>query len=933
MFKTCALLSLCACVGLAADFVTGQAARLVIGQSTFTAQQPGTSATLLGAVGGVAYGNGILFVADANRTGLIPVNNRVLEFPTQSFPGPLDTIRPFIARCAVCLGQASVVLGQPDFVSNTFAISQTGLRLPTAVATDGRILAVADTGNNRVMIWKSIPTTINQPADLELGQPDFNTVLQGAQQVVDNKSLRSPQGVWIQNGKLFVADTQNHRVLIWNSIPTQNRQPADLVLGQPNFNVANQPDLVKQTTDAAPNTLLNPVSVSSDGIRLYVADLGNNRVLIWNTIPTTNQAPADVALGQKDLDTGIENDVTELCASTGTDPTTGALTYPPACNKTMDFPRFALSDGTRLFVADGGNDRVLIYNTIPTQNGGVAADVILGQIDDVSDKVTSFTDIFHPLLEQSAADVTPTPTGLAWDGTNLYVTDASNRRILVFTPEEPLVPINGVRNAASIQIFALGSITLTGTVTVGDVVTVVITDAAGTARTYNYTMVTNDTLDTAMIGLAAVINAGTGDPAVFAEFEPILETIKLIARVPGAAGDTTALSVSGSTNATFIISASGTSLQQGQSATILAPGTLVTFLGQNIADAPASADLSQDTLPLTLGGVQAYCDGNPSPLLYVSPTQVNAQIAFEFLDANSISCYLRVQHADGSVVASTAIAVPLDQQNPGIFANDGEEPRTAIAYHTSSFATGTITVDGSIEAGDTGTITIGDRSYTYTLQAGDSLTSVRDAFVAMINANTEEEVVAVPVAAFHRIQLRAKIAGPEGNGITYSASAGMGDESSVFLIMDGDSTMLCCSNRAGSAVTPLNPAVPGETILVYATGLGTVGPADATAAEVTGSQYKGPALNDPALHNPQAFVSSLAGGTNANVISANLAPGMVGVYEVRLELGLGTQQSPLVQLTIAQDIYTSNIVTIPVIDPNTQLRRAAAQSGFGWLLL
>ena len=42
-------------------------------------------------------------------------------------------------------------------------------------------------------------------------------------------------------------------------------------------------------------------------------------------------------------------------------------------------------------------------------------------------------------------------------------------------------------------------------------------------------------------------------------------------------------------------------------------------------------------------------------------------------------------------------------------------------YHTSSFATGTITVDGSIEAGDTGTITIGDRSYTYTVQAGDTL--------------------------------------------------------------------------------------------------------------------------------------------------------------------------------------------------------------------
>ncbi|MGH9646249.1 MAG: hypothetical protein ACRD4E_05465 [Bryobacteraceae bacterium] len=919
MFKTCALLSLCAYVGLAADFVTGQGARLVIGQSTFTAQQPGTSDTLLGAVGGVAYANGILFAADANRTGLIPINNRVLEFPTQDFPGPLDTIRPFIARCAVCLGKATVVLGQPDFVSNAFSISQRGLRLPTAVATDGTVLAVADTGNNRIMIWKSIPTTIDQPADIELGQPDFNTVLQGSQQVVDNKSLRSPQGVWIQNGKLFVADTQNHRVLIWNSIPTQNRQPADLVLGQPNFNVANQPDLTKATTDAHANTLLNPVSVSSDGTRLYVADLGNSRVLIWNSIPTTNQAPADVAVGQKDMDTGLENDVQDLCPSNGTDATTGNPTYPMRCGKTMDFPRFALSDGTRLFIADGGNDRVLVYNTIPTQNGA-AADAILGQTDENSDGVSSFTDLFHPLLRQSAADIIPTPTGLAWDGTNLYVTDGSNRRILVFTPEEPLVPINGVRNSASLQIFALGSITLTGTVTAGDIVKVTITDNAGTAREYDYTMLSTDTLDTAMIGLEAVINAGSGDPAVFATFESLLHTIKLIARVPGEAGNTTALSVSGSDNATFVVNASGATLQQGQSATILAPGTLVTFLGQNIADAPVAADLSQDSLPLSMGGVQAYCDGNPTPLLYVSPTQVNAQIPFEFLDANSISCYLRVEHADGSVVAGAAIAVPIDQQNPGIFANDGEEPRTAIAFHTSSYATGYITVDGSTEAGDVATITIGDRSYSYTVQAGDTLASVRDALVALIYSNTEEEVVATAEAAFNRIQLRAKIPGPAGDGITFAASADMGDDSAVFLIMTNLSTTLCCANRAGSPVTQANPAVPGETILFYATGLGTIEPAVATAAESTGTKYKGPALN-----TPRAFVSSLAGGTTANVISANLAPGMVGVYTVQLQLGFGTVPSPLTQLTIAQDIYTSNIVTIPVFDPTVQTPLPASQ--------
>jgi uncharacterized protein (TIGR03437 family) len=123
------------------------------------------------------------------------------------------------------------------------------------------------------------------------------------------------------------------------------------------------------------------------------------------------------------------------------------------------------------------------------------------------------------------------------------------------------------------------------------------------------------------------------------------------------------------------------------------------MFGHDLADAVAPADMSQEILPLALGGVQWYCDGIRSPLLYVSPTQVNAQIPYEIADSNNISCYLRIEHSSGTVTASTALAVPVAQQNPGLFAFDGTEPRPAIAFHASSYASGTITVDGSIEAG------------------------------------------------------------------------------------------------------------------------------------------------------------------------------------------------------------------------------------------
>src|SRR5580704_5577049 len=252
MLKYCAVFSLCAGLGLAADYMTGQAARAVIGQTTFTSQASGASNMLLGGVGGVAYANNTLFVTDANRMGSAPINNRVLVFNNLSrmIPAPTAEIGPNSGRCPVCAQGASLVLGQPDFTSTNYATTANGMRLPTGIATDGRNLAVADTANNRVLLWKEIPTQVGQPADIVIGQPDFVTV---QPVIVTQSSLRAPQGVWIQNGQLFVADTQNNRVMIWNSIPTKNNQPADIVLGQPNFTTIIQVDLTKATLNAQTN--------------------------------------------------------------------------------------------------------------------------------------------------------------------------------------------------------------------------------------------------------------------------------------------------------------------------------------------------------------------------------------------------------------------------------------------------------------------------------------------------------------------------------------------------------------------------------------------------------------------------------------------------------------------------------------------------------
>ena len=98
MLKYCAVLSLCAGLALSqGGYITGQAARLVIGQTTFTSQnfigdanpvlQPNQE---LGSIGGVAVAANTLFVADSNRLGLLPIMNRVVMYTgiNQAWPQP-----------------------------------------------------------------------------------------------------------------------------------------------------------------------------------------------------------------------------------------------------------------------------------------------------------------------------------------------------------------------------------------------------------------------------------------------------------------------------------------------------------------------------------------------------------------------------------------------------------------------------------------------------------------------------------------------------------------------------------------------------------------------------------------------------------------------------------------------------------------------------
>jgi len=234
---------------------------------------------------------------------------------------------------------ADLVLGQVFLTTGAASTTQAGLANPEGISVVGSKILVADTANNRVMIWLSVPVTNNAPADLVLGQAAFDTSASGTSQT----ALDAPKGVWTDGTRVVVTDSTGDRVLLWNTFPTMTNQPADVVLGQTNFLASLGGD--------GPSKMRSPIGVCSNGTQLFVADTGNNRVLIWNTFPTGNAQPADVVLGQGDFVHVTPND----------DNQNGNPELSPTA-RTMQQPYGVKVSGNRLFVSDRDNHRTLIFN-------------------------------------------------------------------------------------------------------------------------------------------------------------------------------------------------------------------------------------------------------------------------------------------------------------------------------------------------------------------------------------------------------------------------------------------------------------------------------------------------------------------------------------------------------------------------------------------
>ncbi|MBE7367538.1 hypothetical protein [Ramlibacter pallidus] len=371
------------------QFASGQAAFAAIGQAdlaTGTAQ-PVSASTVRSPQGNVAVADGRLFVSDWN-------NHRILGFP---------------AVPATSNAAADIVLGQPDFVTGApRATARDSLNGPMQVSIAAGKMAVADLNNSRVLVWSTVPSASGALPDVVLGQVDFNAAVTFG---CTATRIGFPESVVITpDGKLVVADTNNQRVLLWNTVPTANTTPPDLVLGQGDFTHCRRNDDNQDgTADATPSdrTMWRPSGLWSDGQRLVVLDSSNHRALVWNTFPTANFQRADLVLGQGSFTRVAPND----------DNQDGVTDAPTA--RTLNAPYNGVdSNGMQLAIADTSNHRVLVWNTFPTTSFQ-PADAVLGQAN------------FTTNAAGTAADRVNLPHGVKFVGDKLLVNDRFNNRVLV----------------------------------------------------------------------------------------------------------------------------------------------------------------------------------------------------------------------------------------------------------------------------------------------------------------------------------------------------------------------------------------------------------------------------------------------------------------------------------------------------------------------
>ncbi len=332
---------------------------------------------------------------------------------------------------------ADLILGQQDgYATERFRNDSKSFGIPSALAVDSQgTLWVADYDNGRVQGFKwpfdpSQTATDNVTTDFMVGQPDYGLGYPdkgcnggfnygGPAGPASAQSLCNPSGLAIDGAdNLYVADTQNSRVLIFKAPIAAKGTAAAVVIGQATMNAAatalcNRGATVDGTTLCRPQGIF--VQQDKGASRLFVVDSDNNRVTYYDD--PLNQQTATGVFGQQAL--------TLNGGGVGPD-----RLYQPIA---------ATMDGQgNLWIADTHSSRIVGYAP-PLAAMGAGAAYIIGQLD-ANGAIINQGIAGKPTFPPSATTLAGA-RGLATDPKGrLIVVDTANNRVLFYDNPAQMTP-------------------------------------------------------------------------------------------------------------------------------------------------------------------------------------------------------------------------------------------------------------------------------------------------------------------------------------------------------------------------------------------------------------------------------------------------------------------------------------------------------------
>lgn len=300
--------------------------------------------------------------------------------------------------------EPDLVLGQPDFKSNNPGRGLHQLNWPGNISTGYQVIALADTENDRILLWKSFPKYNGAPADLELSLPALTP--KGSP-----KQYEWPWGVWTDGQRLAVVATTGAAILFWNTLPTQAAQTPDYTISLQDFGT--------------------PRNISTDGKSFFFVGDHNAKVtgkpgtFFWYAYPTQSNQNYDYYQDEwiKGIQTANGNFICGGILSYYSYTTIPSINNAQA-NLNFQFPYYKNGDGPdvveangRIYINNYNGNNLLVYNRTPTSSIE-PPDWALGSYNVNVNTLDSFGYIQNPNLTS--------------DGSRLIVTSDFDRAIYIY---------------------------------------------------------------------------------------------------------------------------------------------------------------------------------------------------------------------------------------------------------------------------------------------------------------------------------------------------------------------------------------------------------------------------------------------------------------------------------------------------------------------